>query len=419
VNKAFTLIKVLLATFFILAMLCSSTLAKPEEVVVVADLNGLTIDLGAQDLVDRAVGLAESQSANFVILQLNTYGGYLKSMDAIIERIVGSHVPVVAFIGPRGAKAVSAGAFIAIASKKIVMAENSVMGSSQPVPADPKIVDYAIERMRTFAEDKYGKGDPRVETAVEFVTINRDLTASQAYAQGMVEYIANDLDGVLTFLNASGAKVLTVSSDAKTQFLSLLNIPLFVGLLIEIGALLIIVEIVTPGVGVFGFIGVSMLLLGLYGLGVLAPSFTVVIILILGIALILLELKKPGFQLFGITGLILTAVAILLAYREQPYIATGTIVYAVLAPFVVVGGIAVFYLAKIRETVMMRKKAHDLKNLIGMTGTVKTDISPTKPGTVQLASDLWTALADEEIKEGEKVQVTNIEGVKLKVKKAA
>jgi membrane-bound serine protease (ClpP class) len=54
----------------------------------------------------------------------------------------------------------------------------------------------------------------------------------------------------------------------------------------------------------------------------------------------------------------------------------------------------------------------------GQTGIARTDINPT--GQVQSGAELWTAELAEgqgKIREGEKVEVVKVEGLKLKVKK--
>lgn len=55
--------------------------------------------------------------------------------------------------------------------------------------------------------------------------------------------------------------------------------------------------------------------------------------------------------------------------------------------------------------------------VIGMIGIVTKDIKPLENGEVKVDGKYWTAKSDEEIKEGSKVEILSIEGVKLIVKK--
>ena len=76
-----------------------------------------------------------------------------------------------------------------------------------------------------------------------------------------------------------------------------------------------------------------------------------------------------------------------------------------------------FYLHQIREALARKSAAHDLKLLIGMDGVAKTELSPDKTGIVLIASDIWNAVANEGVGAGEKVTVTEVEGLKLRVKR--
>ena len=53
--------------------------------------------------------------------------------------------------------------------------------------------------------------------------------------------------------------------------------------------------------------------------------------------------------------------------------------------------------------------------MVGQVGTVRADLDPM--GTVQVANELWTAESDsgEPIPSGERVMVTEVDGLTLKV----
>jgi membrane-bound serine protease (ClpP class) len=56
------------------------------------------------------------------------------------------------------------------------------------------------------------------------------------------------------------------------------------------------------------------------------------------------------------------------------------------------------------------------EGLIGLEGKATEDIT-TRGGMVSLHGELWSAFSDENIKKGEPVTVTEVSGLKLKVKK--
>ena len=55
--------------------------------------------------------------------------------------------------------------------------------------------------------------------------------------------------------------------------------------------------------------------------------------------------------------------------------------------------------------------------MVGQTGTVVSELAPR--GTVRLASEVWTAVADDnqDIGAGERVRVVGMEGLALRVSK--
>ncbi len=380
----------------------------------------MNIDYGAYNFLSSALGRAESENCPLIV-RLNTYGGYLDSMDKIINLLLNAKVDVVVWVGPRGAKATSAGTFIALAAKYLAMADGTVIGSCQPrsidpsQPVDPKVLNYAIARMKALAERKYGVDDERVQVAVKFVTENLDLTAREALELNMIDFMADTVDEVLDEMGWSGAEVVVLKPGFVHQFYSVLNDPLVIGLLFELGFWLILVDLFTAGIQVYGFIGAAMIVLSLFGMGILGVSAAALALMILGAALLVVELKYPGIQVFGFAGLALWAVSIVLMYREQPYIEVTIPQYAIIIALAVSGGFLVFYIDRVRQALRLRRTMFDLRKLVGMTGIAKTDIKPGEYGVVLVASDTWTAFSDHEIRAGEKVRIVEVVGLKVKV----
>ena len=62
-------------------------------------------------------------------------------------------------------------------------------------------------------------------------------------------------------------------------------------------------------------------------------------------------------------------------------------------------------------------KKSNTERLIGLKAKVTEDIDSHNIGTINVNGEVWKAVSDEKISEGEEVEITDIEGVKLKVKK--
>ena len=78
------------------------------EKVCLGNVDG-AIGPATADYISRSVDEAQSKGAQCLIIQLNTPGGLLDSTRAIVQKLLGSPIPVVVYVAPTGATAASAG----------------------------------------------------------------------------------------------------------------------------------------------------------------------------------------------------------------------------------------------------------------------------------------------------------------------
>jgi len=107
-----------------------------DGVVWLVELDG-PLGPASADLVIRSIGAAQSAGARALIIRMDTPGGLDKAMRALIKAILAADLPVITFVAPDGARAASAGTYIAYASHIAAMAPATNIGSSTPVSLAP------------------------------------------------------------------------------------------------------------------------------------------------------------------------------------------------------------------------------------------------------------------------------------------
>ncbi|MGH2510429.1 MAG: ATP-dependent Clp protease proteolytic subunit, partial [Ktedonobacteraceae bacterium] len=104
------------------------TLASGSPVDVTA-LNG-DIDVASQRFLTQTINTAEHDGSQALVIQINTPGGDLGAMQAIIAAELNSTVPIIAYVSPSGGYAASAGAFVALAAPIVAMAPTTTIGAA-------------------------------------------------------------------------------------------------------------------------------------------------------------------------------------------------------------------------------------------------------------------------------------------------
>ncbi len=401
---------VIIMVFLTAAVITKSAEAGGGAVVVVIDG---PIDAGAEHLVSRGVEEASARGWALV-LEINTYGGYLVSADRIVETLKLSGLECAAWIPP-GGKAVSAGALIALGCGRVFMGEGSVIGAAEPRPVDEKVLRYVESRFASLAEEAFGGDEELVQIAKSFVTENRVLTYDEAISLGFAEP-ADTLQQVLIQIGVDD--YVTLRRGVIEDILSVITTPAVSALMINLGFFMILAEVFQTGFQGYAVVGFVLLILGLYGMYVIPSPLAIIALLAAGASLLAVEVLTPGFGIFGISGAVLTAIAVGWALAAQPPETRSGAQVALLIGLSMLGafmGYIVYEAGKIRRL----KKLTTSEALIGKRGIAKTPVSRSRAGVVHVAKEDWTAYSvDEDIRPGEEVVVIRVEGLILHVRKA-
>ena len=240
--------------------------AQKTPVVYVAPIEGM-IDLGLAPFVERVLREATDAGAAAVILEINTFGGRVDAAVLIRDALLNAKVPTVAFINKR---AISAGALIALATERIVIAQGGTIGAATPVqmgqpgapaqPVEEKTVSYVRKEFRATAEAR--KRPPLIAEAMVDADVAipgliekgklLTLTTGEALKYKVADFRTDTIEAVLKQLDLAGAELRRASPNWAENLVRFLTHPIVSSLLITIGMLGIILEIRTPGFGVPG-----------------------------------------------------------------------------------------------------------------------------------------------------------------------
>src|SRR6202035_936530 len=120
------------------------------------------IDEGMAHLVARAVADAKDRHARAIVLDVNTFGGLVSAATEIRDSLLGSPVPVDAYV----TRAWSAGALVTLSASRIAMGASSSIGAAQPIPQTVKTVSALRAEFKTTAE-RYHRNARLAEAMVD------------------------------------------------------------------------------------------------------------------------------------------------------------------------------------------------------------------------------------------------------------
>ena len=384
---------------------------------------------------ERGVAVAERESAEALIVQLDTPGGQVDLMLDIVQVFRASEIPVIVYIAPRGAQAASAGTVITLAAHAAAMAPETVIGAASPVGSSGEDLGETLERkavedlkatVRGLAERR---GEQATELAEATIEEAKAVHAQEALEAGLVDLVVDDVDALLQGLDGFtvevGGEGVTLDTDGATVVETPLNPlerlmhtvvnPTVVTILMAIGVQAILIELSSPGGWVAGFVGVICLSLGFYGLGVLPVNWLGIGFVVVAFVLFVLDIKAPTHGALTTVGIITLVVGfiILFNYPGSPEFNRVSITTAV-GIALITGAFFAFVVAKVVGA-QKRPPVTGMEALIGATAQVRTPLTPA--GDVFLRGERWQAVSDDgsEIPAGSWVKVLRVEGFQLQV----
>jgi membrane-bound serine protease (ClpP class) len=408
--------------------------------VLAAPYSGV-ITPAASEFLNGAIDKANAGKYDLVLIQLDTPGGLDGSMRDIIKRILASKVPVAVYISPQGARAASAGVFIAMASGIVAMAPGTNIGAAHPVmigsipfiggekaggkkdPMEDKILNDASAYMKSITQQK----KRNVEWAIKAVTKSDSISAEEALKTGVTDLMAVDVNDLLAKINgrelegfgrirSEKPQIDTVRQTRRQRFLATVTDPNIAMILMSLGAAGMFIELYNPGLILPGVVGAVALVLGFYSFQALSANFAGVLLIMLGFVFFIAEIKVLSYGLLtlgGVVSIILGALMLFNAPSMGGLSVSMHILGSTVGTLVAVTAVIAWIVIKAQ----LRGVVTGIESLAGKKGLAKGALTPK--GTVLVEGELWEAESvSGAIAAGAEVIVESVEGFKIKVRGA-
>lgn len=433
----------LLFPFFLLAGTTESAPLRdvlPEKreegpVVYFADLEGV-IGVPLEEHLGNVFHAIGEEKNRLLVLRIDTPGGLVDSMSAIVTRIAAADFPVVLWVAPSGARAASAGAFIVQASHVAAMAPGTNMGAAHSVTGrgkdidnkeiNRKITNDLTAKMRSFAQER-GRN---VKAAESMVTKSASFSARDALKKGLIDFVASDerellakldgrkldVKGKPVVLSLKDYRIERISMTARLKALEIFSRPDIAYLALIAGIFLIILEAKAPGGFVMGIAGAISLILAFYGLRVLPVNFAGVALLVGGIVVIVLDLVFGGIGILAVTGIGAMLFGGLILFRA-PGGELLHLSYGFMAGVTLVVAVVFLFVLRLVYKALRKKALSDGEEMIGERVTISGGTE--KNLMVLIHGEYWRVLPVDpytELAIGDEVEIVKVVSLTLYVK---
>ncbi|RUO26849.1 serine protease [Aliidiomarina minuta] len=403
------------------------------------------------DYLRRSMQNAAEQNAQVHIIQIDTPGGLVSSTRDIISLILESEVPVITWVAPDGARAASAGTYIAFASHVVAMAPATHLGAATPVQMsadvseqhtqeeqerdqerelerrdgsamERKVLNDAIAYIRNLAE-RHGRNADWAEEAVRDAAT---LTAREAEEMNVADFLASSVESLLhqadgrevvmsegtQVLATEGLSVRDYDADWRNQILSVITNPQFAYLLLLVGVYGIIFELMSPGALFPGITGVICLLLAAFSLQILPINVVGLLLIIVGAILIVVEAFVPSFGVIGVGGVIALVAGSLMLYDGT--VPGVELPMNIIISVAILGLLSVAFIVLVMARDAWRNRKPSDRDVKGLSGQVVENLNPQ--GQVRIDGQIWsaTAVGDKRlITHGKPIRVVDQQGSML------
>jgi membrane-bound serine protease (ClpP class) len=403
-----------------------------DGVIRLVDING-PINPVTAEYITRNLKESAMHHEKLFLIEMDTPGGLDTAMREIVKGIFASPVPVVVYVAPSGARAASAGAVISLAADVCAMAPGTNIGAAHPVSMgeqpDKVMQEKILNDAEAYVEGIARKRGRNIEEAKKMVRSSISLSAEKALETGVIDLIAADrsdllkklegrefkMDGKTVVLKLSDARVEKHEMGTRERILNTISDPNVAYILMMLGMLGLFFELANPGVILPGVIGGICLILAFFAFQTLPVNYAGVLLIILALVLFIAEIKIVSHGMLTVGGIISMILGSLLLFESpEPYMRVSWSVI-----LLTVFSVTAFALFAVTKAVKAHRKRPSTgkEGLVGEEGSADSDFSPE--GKVFVRGEYWDAWSDQTVVRGDKIVVTDVEGMRLKVRKTA
>ena len=385
----------------------------------------------AAEFLRSTIERADAMGAAAVVIELDTPGGLMTSMHEMTKAILGARTPVVVYVAPSGAQAASAGFFLLMAADVAAMAPGTRTGAAHPVGASgesipgtmgQKVEQDAAAGIRSLAV----RNGRDASLAQQAVVTSRSFSAEEALAAHLVDLMAPSFpellraldgrqvrkSGTPVTLHTAGATVRELEMTAGQRLLSALAHPELAYMLLSLGGIGLFFEITHPGTLLPGVIGAICLLLAFSGLSLLAVNYAGAALILLGIGLFVAELHAGGHGVLALAGAVSLIIGSLLLFSSPEPELRVSLEWITAVSLLTLAAVGVLMVAAWR--VRRRPVLTGREGLLHEHGVARSEMRPQ--GRVFVHGELWNAVAEQPVVEGEAVEVVAVRDMTLTVR---
>jgi membrane-bound serine protease (ClpP class) len=412
--------KKLLILIFLLTI---TTTVLAKEIYII-EIKGIITEY-TYKFVKSNLEKAKNNDSIFLV-KLDTPGGILESTRKIVQLFLESRIPIVVYVSPQGARATSAGAFIALSSNYLLMSDGTHIGAAHPVNITgedikgdmrKKVENDTTAFIRSIAQ-KRGKNE---QIATDMVINSLSLTAKEAIEKGIADDIANNNDELQEKIKKrfgiNEIKLFKNYEPTITEKIAFfLSDPNIIVLLLLISIAAIFLEFKMPGTFIFASIGIAAIILFLIAINIIPINYIGLLLIIAGIVLLIAEIFITSFGLLSIAGIVSLSAGLYILFSKGGNMGIK-VSFPIIILLVLFFGTIILVIGGLVIKDQRKKSVTGTEGMLGIVGEILDWDNEKMAGKVLVHGEIWSATSVDRLTKGDKIEVIDINNLILKVKK--